>query len=126
MKLRLIRRIAVALVAFYAFGQANVALAVCGMDRGAMAQAMSMQGGGDQGCEDCAKAGQDTVAVTAACAVHCTADLQLTKAAPDSVPVPAVLAATTLLVPRFRSPPVLAYLPPGNLPRRILLHSFQV
>jgi hypothetical protein len=119
----LIRRIALALLALYAFGQASVALAACGMDRGGMAQAMAMPDG--DGCGGCAMT--DPRSVNALCVAHCTADLQLTGAAPDAIPAPAiadVLAAAA--VPRFRSPPVPAYLPPGAPPRRILLHSFQV
>jgi len=119
---RFIRRFAVALIALYAFGQASAALAACAMDRGAMAQAMAMPAG--DACDDCAKAGADSV--TTLCVAHCTADLQLTGAAPDVVAAPAVQPPTALPITRFRSPPVLAYLPPGTLPRRILLHSFQV
>ena len=120
---RLIRRIALALLALYAFGQASVALAACGMDREAMAQAMAMPAGDP--CDDCAKADADSV--TALCVAHCTADLQLAAAAPDALPAAAIADALIVIaVPRFRSPPVLAYLPPGTPPRRILLHSFQV
>ncbi len=123
MTVRLIRRIAVVLIAFYAFGQAGVALAACGMDRGAMAQAMAMPG--DQTCDECAKAGADTVALN--CVAHCTADLQLKAVSPDAVPSPAVAELLTApAVAHFRSPPILDYLPPGAPPRRILLHSFQV
>jgi hypothetical protein len=120
---RLIRRIALALLALYAFGQASVALAACGMDRGAMAQAMAMPAGDT--CGDCAKADADSI--TALCVAHCTADLQLTATAPDALPAAAMVdALVAIAVPRFRSPAVLAYLPPGAPPRRILLHSFQV
>ena len=123
MTLRLVRRIAFALVAFYAFGQANIALAACGMDRGEMAQAMAMPA--SDTCDDCVKAGGE--AVTAACVAHCAADLQLTAAAPDALPAPAVAELLApVAFPRFRSPPILAYQLPGAPPRRILLHSFQV
>lgn len=122
MTLRTIHRLAIFVLAFYAFGQAGVALAACGMERGAMAQAMATTG--DQACGDCAEPSVDTV--TAACVAHCTADLQLTAAALDLVPSPAISAMPVLVLPRYRSPPVIAYLPPGPLPRRILLHSFQV
>ena len=122
MRLRLLRRIAIVLLAFYAFGQVGVALAACGMDRGAMAQAMTMPAG--QGCDECPQPGRDTV--SAACAAHCTADLQLTARTPDAVPASAIEARAVLAVPIFSSPPVVASLPPGTLPRRILLHSFQV
>ena len=123
MTLRLIRRIAIALVAFYAFGQANIAFAACGMDRGAMAQTMSMPAGDT--CDDCAKAGADSV--TAMCVAHCTADLQVAGPAPHAAVAPVIIGSMlAVAVPRFRSPPVVAYLPPGAPPRRILLHSFQV
>lgn len=122
MTIRLVRRIAIALLAFYAFGQASIAFAACGMDRGAMAQAMAMPG--DQACDGCPAAGAS--AVTALCVAHCTTDLQIT-AALDAVPAPAVAEVlSSIEVPRFRSPPILAYLSPGAPPRRILLHSFQI
>ena len=121
MTFRLVRRIAFALLVFYAFGQASVALAACGMDRGAMAQAMAMPAGDT--CDECGTAGSS---VTALCVAHCNADLQLTGAAPDVLAAPAAQLPALFPIPRFRSPPVLAYLPPGALPRRILLHSFQV
>ena len=120
MTLRLIRRIAIVLVAFYALGQAGVALAACGMDRGAMAIAMQ----GEQPCGDCAQTGGDSFA--AVCVTHCTSDLQLTSAAPDTAVAPAIESHAVVPSPRSSSPPVLAYLPPGTLPRRILLHSFQI
>jgi hypothetical protein len=101
---RLIRRIAIGLIAFYALGQASIAMAACGMDRSAMAQAMIM----------------------AACVAHCTADLQLTTATADAVPARAIESRATIPVPSFRSPPVVAYPPPATPPRRILLHSFQI
>jgi len=120
---RLIRRIAIGLIAFYALGQASIAMAACGMDRSAMAEAMIMAG--SQPCDDCATpASQD--AVTAACVAHCTADLQLTTATADAVPARAIESRATIPVPSFRSPPVVAYPPPATPPRRILLHSFQI
>lgn len=120
---RLIRRIAIALLALYAFGQATVALAACGMERGAMAQAMAMPA--SDSCDDCTQVGPN--AVTASCVVHCNADLQLAGSARDAaVPAPAIAdALIVVVVPPFRSPPVLAHLP-GAPPRRILLHSFQI
>jgi hypothetical protein len=123
MTARLVRRIAFALLAFYAFGQASIALAACGMDRADMAQAMTMPV--DDACDGCAKPATDSV--SALCLAHCTADLQVTTVAPEAVP--AAVIAAVLVVPsvaRFSGPPPLAYLPPGAPPRRILLHSFQV
>ena len=88
-----------------------------------MAQAMAMPAG--DACDGCPTAGED--AVTALCVAHCTADLQVSAVAPDALPAAAMVdARMALAAPRFRSPPVLAYLPSGAPPRRILLHSFQV
>jgi hypothetical protein len=125
MTARPIRRIAILLLAVYAFAQASVALAACGMDRGAMAQAMAMPA--DHGCDDCAGQAGDADSITAVCVAHCTADLQLTAAEPVSIA--ATVCAPGLTVPKPRwgaGPPVAAYQPPGMLSRRILLHSFQV
>ena len=119
---RLIRRFAIVLIAFYAFGQASIALAACGMDRAAMAQEMAMPAGGT--CGDCETPAPDSV--TALCVAHCTADLQVTGAAPDLVPPAIIESARVAVVPRFRSPSTVVYLPPGAPPRRILLHSFQI
>src|SRR4051794_19926681 len=123
MTVRLIRRIAFALLAFYAFAQASVALAACNMDRGAMAQAMDMPAG--ENCDACPTPDADSV--SALCVAHCTADLQITTAAPEAIPAPAIAGALIVpMVRRFTSPPLVAHPSPGNPPRRILLHSFQV
>lgn len=121
MTARIVRRIAIALLALYAFGQASVALAACGMDREAMAQAMAMPAG--DACDGCAGPAADSV--TAACVVHCSADLWL---APDQSEVLAApMAHRGGVAPAtFVSPPISACLPPGAPPRRILLHSFQI
>jgi hypothetical protein len=123
MTARLIRRIAFALVAFYAFGQASVALAACGMDRAAMAQAMAMPAGDN--CDGCEHPAEDSV--TTLCVAHCTSDLQITVAAAEAIPAPAIAGAVLVpVVPGFRSPPLVVHLSPGGPPRRILLHSFQI
>ena len=122
MTLRFTRRIVVALLAFYAFGQAGVALAACGMDRGAMAQAMAMPAG--ETCGDCASSGTDSV--SALCVAHCAADLQIAGTAPDAAVAPPIAGSMLVAPPRFGSPPVVTCLPPAAPPRRILLHSFQV
>jgi hypothetical protein len=121
MSRRSIRRIAILVLGLLAFAQAGMTLAECSMDRGSMAQAMTMPA--DEPCDCCPTEG---ASVTAVCVAHCTADLQLTGAAPDIAATPAVQGSAALPIARFRSEPVLAYLPPGTLPRRILLHSFQV
>jgi hypothetical protein len=121
MSRRVSRRIAILVLGLLAFAQAGMTLAACSMDRGSMAQAMTMPA--DEPCGSCTAEGESVAAV---CVAHCTADLQLTSAAPDVVAAPAVQPPPALPIARFRSPPVVAYLPPGTLPRRILLHSFQV
>jgi hypothetical protein len=123
MTLRLIRRIAIVLAAFSAFGHASVALAGCGMDRGAMAQSMAMPAGDT--CDDCVKIATD--AVTATCIAHCTADLQLAPGEPVSIPD--AVYAPLPSAPKARigtGPPVSAQTLAASVPRRILLHSFQV
>src|SRR3954470_1001294 len=123
MTVRLIRRIAFALLAFYAFGQAAVALAGCDIDRGAMTEGMSMPA--DHDCDGCAQPDADSL--SAVCVAHCTADLQITTAAAEAIPAPAIAGALIVpMVRRFTSPPLVAHPSPGNPPRRILLHSFQV
>ena len=121
MTARRIRRIAIALLALFAFGQASVALAACGMDRQGMAQAMAMPAG--EPCGGCAPADRDSV--SAVCVAHCTADLQTVCATPDLPPSSAIVVPLKA-APVFRSALFLACLPPGAPPRRILLHSFQV
>jgi len=115
------RRIAILVLGLLAFAQVDVALAACSMDRGSMVNAMTMPA--DEPCGSCVTEGASVAAV---CVAHCTADLQLVGAAPDVVAAPAVQPRAALPITRFRNPPVLAYLPPGTLPRRILLHSFQI
>ena len=122
MNYRLRRWLSVALLALIAFAQANVALATCVMDRGTMAQAMTMPDGDP--CDDCANSGVDSV--SSVCVAHCTEGLPIAGTTPDIVTAPAGEPLRAARVPSFRSPAILAYLPPGNLPRRILLHSFQI
>lgn len=123
MTARLIRRIAIALLALYAFGQASVALAACGMDREAMARAMAMPAG--EPCGGCAPAERDSVG--AVCVAHCTADLQTVSTTPgDAAPPSAIVVPLKAVPPVFRSALLLACPPPGAPPRRILLHSFQI
>jgi len=121
MSRRPIRRIAILVLGLLAFAQASMALAACSMDRGSMAHAMTMPA--DEPCGSCVTEGASVAAV---CVAHCSADLLLTSAPPDGVAAPAVQPPTALPIACFRSPPVLASLPPGALPRRILLHSFQI
>ena len=102
-----------------------LAQATCGLDRGAMAQAMTMAAGDT--CDDCGQVGTNTDTVTAACLAHCTADLQLTLSDPVSIPDAGFVPLPALWKPRVGvGPPLSAKLLAAAVPRRILLHSFQI
>lgn len=123
MTAHLIRRIAILLVALYASGQVALAQAACGFDRGAMAQAMTMAAGDT--CDDCGQVATDTL--TATCVAHCTADLQLKPSDPVSIPDAGFAPLPTLRKPPLETgPPLSAELLAAAVPRRILLHSFQI
>jgi hypothetical protein len=112
-------------MALLAFAQASVALAACSMDRGGMAQMVTV---GD-GCGDCNAEVKTYVPQYAnRCVAHCTADLQLNGLALALVRGPA--DAPVLLVPRveprFLGGAGLEAPPPGAVPPRILLHSFLI
>lgn len=123
MTARLIRRIAILLLASYALGQAALAQAACGLDRASMAQSMAMPAGDT--CGECVTVAAD--AVTATCIAHCTADLQLVPGEPVSIPGP--VDAPVPPAPKARvgtGQSLAAQTLASNVPRRILLHSFQV
>jgi hypothetical protein len=131
MNRRLIRRLALALIAFLAFAQANVVLAACSMDRGEMGPMVVQTGecaaAGDQCCaSDSLQSFEAQVSNT--CVAHCTADLQLTGFPVVLVHVPA--ATPVLLLPppesSFRGRAVLEAPPPPTITSRILLHSFLI
>jgi hypothetical protein len=125
MNRRLIRRIALAVIAMLAFAQGSVALAACSMDRAALAPMLEMA----DGCGDCAAQDKPDAPQNAnRCVAHCTSDLQLS----GSFAVLAVHPAEVvpLVLPRGepnRVPRSVAELsPPGVVPVRILLHSFLI
>jgi hypothetical protein len=119
---RLIRRVAVMLIALLAFAHGSLALAACGMDRGSMAQAMVMSD-----MPDCDSAVGDAPAPGAVCASHCSSDLQF-----PGLQVPLVRGAATVPVlvvemrERHFEGAQLAAPPHPAPPRRILLHSFLI
>ena len=127
MNARLIRRLAMVLLAALAFTQASVAFAACPLDRGTLSHMIAPQG--DEPCDDCATSvtGFDSLYANR-CLAHCTADLQLTGDAVAIVRGPG--DAAILHAPRADLR--LAILtgldgpPPGALPSRILLHSFLI
>jgi hypothetical protein len=131
MSRRLLRRFALALIAFFAFAQASVALAACAMDRGemgAMAAQAYESGAADEGC--CAQPSLKFPEAQVAnnCFAHCTADLQLAGFPVALVQVPAATPVLLLPQPERRSPgrAVLEAPPPPTVTSRILLHSFLI
>src|SRR3954468_12812382 len=127
MNRRLIRRLALSLIAFLAFAQASVALAACAMDRGEMGAMMAQtneSGAAGEGCCVPASAPFPEAQVANNCFAHCTADLQLTGFPVALVQVPAATPVLMLPQPERRSPgrAVLAP-PPPTVTSRILLHS---
>jgi hypothetical protein len=131
MNRRLIRRLALALIAFLAFAQASVVLAACAMDRGEMGPMMvQTSGSAAAGDECCAPAPVPSfeAQVSNHCFAHCTADLQLTGFPVVLVQAPA--ATPVLLLPQqersFPGRAVLEAPPPPTITSRILLHSFLI
>jgi hypothetical protein len=125
MNIRLIRRVALWLIATLAFAQASVVLAACTMERGSMAPMLEMAGD----CGDCnTQAEPDAPQYANRCVAHCTSDLQLSGSLaalavhPADVPVLALPRAEVYRVPRA----VAHVSPPGAVPVRILLHSFLI
>ena len=119
MNRRLLRRLALVLIAFLAFAQAGVALAGCFMDRGEMA-AMAMQGD----CCSPAPEFEPAPELRNNCLAHCTADLQLSGLPVGLVQAPA--HTPVLVLPRATFPYPPAPPPVVTLPSRILLHSFLI
>jgi hypothetical protein len=131
MNRRLIRRLALALIAFLAFAQASVVLAACAMDRGEMGPMLmepTESAAAAEGCCEPPSVQSAEVQVANNCFAHCTADLQLTGFPVVLVQVPA--ATPVLLLPQLeRSFPGRAVLeapPPPTVTSRILLHSFLI
>ncbi|MFL6571375.1 MAG: hypothetical protein ACJ8G4_06460 [Burkholderiales bacterium] len=129
MNARLIRRLALALIAVLGFAQASVVLAACTMDRGEIGPMMvhaSDSGAPDEDC--CAPVYSPEAQVANSCFAHCTADLQLTGFPVALVQVPAATPVLLLPQPERRSPgrAVREAPPPPTVTSRILLHSFLI
>ena len=119
---RFVRRLALTLVALYAFGLGTVALAACGLNRGALAHMAAEQGDAECECQDSMA---PAPSMSAGCVAHCTADLQ------NAGPQPPALAAwadspVLALEPQVRRVRLSGERPPPGPPRRILLHSFLI
>jgi len=131
MNRRLIRRLALALIAFLAFGQASAVLAACTMDRGEMGPMMAHTSDSGAVDDDCCAPGpvhSPQAQVANSCFTHCTADLQLTGFPVALVQAPA--ATPVLLLPRlerrFQGRALLEAPRPPTVTSRILLHSFLI
>ena len=122
MNRRLIRRVAVMLIALLTFAHGSLALSACGMDRGSMAQAVAMPD-----MPDCNSAADDAPVPGAVCASHCSSDLQF-----PGLQLPLVRDAATVPVlvvelrERHFDGALLTAPPHPAPPRRILLHSFLI
>src|SRR3954469_9354933 len=131
MNRRLIRRLALALIAFLAFAQASAALAACAMDRGEMGPMMApadQSGGAREGCRAPEPVQSPEAQVANNCFAHCTADLQLTGFPVALVQGPAATPVLLLPQPERRSSgrAALEAPPPPTVTSRILLHSFLI
>jgi hypothetical protein len=131
MNRRLIRRLALALIAVLAFAQASVVLAACTMDRGEMGPMMahtSDSGAADEDCCAPAPLHSPGAQVANGCFTHCTADLQITGFPVVLAQVPT--ATPVLLLPQlersYRGRALLEAPPPPTVTSRILLHSFLI
>ncbi len=120
---RLVRRLALTLVALYAFGLGTVALAACGMDRAEMAQTMAIAVAMEH---DCHESGDDSAPLTPVCAAHCTSDVQSTGIQPVAVPSRPEIAVLVVEAVAVHVALPAAELPNPGPPRRILLHSFLI
>ena len=126
MKRCLFRRVAIALIGLLIFAQASVTLADCPMDRGMLS--LTLGAGEEPPCSDCGTSVSAFGSLYAnRCVSHCTADLQLAG-------LPVALVPHPLYAPVYIfEPPVvdfgLAALhapPQGEVPRRVLLHSYLI
>jgi hypothetical protein len=131
MNRQLIRRLALALIAFLAFAQASTVLAACAMDRGEMGAMMAQtdeSGAAGEGCCAPAPVQSPQAQVANNCFAHCTADLQLTGYPVLLVQAPAATPVLRLpeLERSFPGRAVLEAPPPPTITSRILLHSFLI
>lgn len=121
MRVRIVHRVALCLVAMLVYAQAAVAAAGCTMDRADMAQAAA------HGCCEL-QIVEPGPLLDRVCVAHCTTDLQRFQAAAQIVIAPP--PSPVLVVPGpGAAPPGLrnhAHLPALAVPARILFQSFLV
>jgi hypothetical protein len=119
---RIIRRIALALIALLVYAQGSVALAACKLDRGAMALAAA----GHECCDTAADESGSQLGNV--CLAHCTANLQvfelpvaLVRAPADAAVLIAPVAGADSPDPRIQAASSTRAVPP-----RILFQSFLI
>ena len=119
------RWVASVLLAALAFTQASVSFAACPLERGHLGAVMTSKA---EPCgDDLSVAGFESLYANR-CVAHCTSDLQLAGDAvamtrsPGDAPVLVLPPAPIARLPRLFT----ADSPPGEVPIRILLHSFLI
>jgi len=119
------RWVASVLLAALAFSHASVSFAACPLERGHLGAVMASKA---VPCgDDLSVTGFESLYANR-CVAHCTSDLQLSGDAaaivrsPGDAPVLVLKPAATARAPRTISDPS----PPGEVPIRILLHSFLI
>ena len=115
------------LLAAFAFGQANIAMATCDMERGELGSVMGSSADAAP-CESCSTVVEPGGQFNNLCVAHCTADLTNAGQAPVIVRAPAL--APVLVVPQIAPPPLLRAAleapPPGTPPARVLQHAYLI
>lgn len=124
MNLRLIRRLALGLIALLMFAQASVVAAACQMERGTLSQMLQVV----EDCGECDTHVKPSPQYANRCIAHCTADLQLSVLPVALVRAPADVPVLVIAHAERRLPGGLGLEapPPGAAPPRILLHSFLI
>lgn len=120
------RWIALILLSALAFGQANLAMAACDMERGELAGVLASTDAPP--CEACGAVVGPGGQLNNLCVEHCTTDLTNAGHAPVLVRAPAL--APVLRVP-LPAPPrahraALDSPPPGTPPARVLQHAYLI
>jgi len=121
------RWIATILLAAFAFGQANIAMAACDMERSELGSVVGASTGAPP-CEGCGTVVEPGGQFINLCVAHCTADLSNAGHAPSIVRAP-VLTPVFLVPPKSPPPLLRAALeapPPGTPPARVLQHAYLI
>src|SRR2546427_2339482 len=120
------RWVALVLLATLAFSHASVSFAACPLERGHLGAVVTSTAADPYGC-DLSVTGFESLYANR-CVAHCISDLQLAGDAvalvrsPGDAPVLVLPPAPIARMPRLFT----ADSPPGEVPIRILLHSFLI